>query len=890
MTTKETSERLDDLLDDALDDVDGSNMPELTSRLSNVYDNVLEEADRLFTGHERGVRCSQFLCQAADDVIAQVAENSHPANMPFCWVATGGFGRGLLSPGSSTRIVLLHDCDDPDLAAEVVHDVSEHLSDSLPNARIDGHTVESAIHRMATDTLLASDLLETRLLYGERALYESFREAVTSDFLLSNWGRFGEKALAESLATRDPYTRSPYQTELNLKENPGGLRDTGTLIKLADALLQIPSLETYWQDIGGTTHGILTAEERKTLNETYKLLIRMRNELQFLRGPNSDVLSMRIQPALAEAMGHNTEQKSTDEAVADMMHNLFHHTGATNRLLHTVHERFSHIHDVAWRGASRPSKRNLESGFVAVGEKIYNAASPAFDETDGAQRMLKAFLISQRRHIPISHETMQQIQHHTHLIDKAARSDTDAGDIFVDLLGGSVGVGDRLAWMRECGLLQQFLPELKPLVHRVDYSQCYDYTLDEHSIAAVRVIDNLAHTREEDQLRQREILSKIQNDHLLRLALLLHHIDGETIDAADVGRRLGLSRGDADTLNFLVTNQNLLTDLARRHQLDDEGEYYNVAEMVDDPERLRMLYLMTYADCRAMGRLGWFSWLEAHLYEVYNKLLGIVEPGAEATGTPETFRETFIERASEINKQSAAREFAEIIPERYAIEVSVDEALDHLELIECLDEQPATMSWDIDHHTARVWLCSSDVPARFSQVAGVLTAHGLNILNAHAFSLEDETVLDRFIVHKDTGPLNTDAEFWNGVQNTLLESVSGEIDLDDLVAARISRDEHEAPAATRRDVTNIHFDNDSSARFTILDLVTWDQLGLLYSVGKCLSEHRANIEFALISTRMDIAEDVFYINDKKTGTPITSSDRLEELRLALLDTVKNQTR
>jgi [protein-PII] uridylyltransferase len=191
------------------------------------------------------------------------------------------------------------------------------------------------------------------------------------------------------------------------------------------------------------------------------------------------------------------------------------------------------------------------------------------------------------------------------------------------------------------------------------------------------------------------------------------------------------------------------------------------------------------------------------------------------------------------------------------------------------------MSWDIERHTARLWLCTSDVPARFSQVAGVLTAHGLNILNAHAFSLADGTVLDRFIVHMQRGPINTQPDFWQNVRDTLLASVSGELDLDSLVTERMQRDSHEPIPPTRRRVTNVHFDNESSSCFTIVDLVTWDRLGLLYSVGKCLSRLDANIEFALISTRLDVAEDVFYVSDETTGEKITSEERLARMRSEL---------
>ena len=887
MTAEQDDSRLTDLLQNATEGVDAENIPRVTDALRGFFDDALDVAREAFSGQNRGIPCSRFLCEAADRSISRLAAHIESEKVPFCWVATGGYGRGMLSPGSRVRIMLLHRCSDPDLARQEGERITDLLHKILPRVKVEVLTVEEATTLMADDTLHASDLLETRPVVGEPELHDTFRQAVLEDFLKPGWGRFAEKALEESLSRRDPYTSSPYRTELNLKESAGALRDIGTLQKVADALLKVPELERFWEDLGGNENGILLADERSTLDDALGLILQARNELQFALGPDYDVLEMRAQPAVAGALGYDDQADSPDHAVAEMMHDIFHHTGRVARLLRSVNERFSHIHAVAWTRSAALKRRELEDEFVEVENKIYNASRPPFEPGHDARRMLQAFLLSQRRHIPLSQELLEQIGNHLDLVDDQLRTDRRAAGLFMDLLSGSVGVADRLAWMRDCELLERYIPELKPIVHLVHYGESYDFTLDEHIVEAVRVVDRLAHTREDNELEQREILSRIQDPDLLRLALLLHHAPGGADTAETVAKRMGLPSRAVDKVTFLVNHRDLLSDLARQREFEDEATLQDAAEQIGSPEKLRMLYLLTYADCRAMGRLGWFAWFDARLFELYNMVLSRMEPGVKAVATSEAFRDRLIELASEVDMAERARDFADIVPQRYAIEVSPQEALEHLELLDRLDAAPASMSWSVERHTARLWLCSSDVPARFSQVAGVLTAHGLNILNAHAFSLSDGKVLDRFIVHKKGGPISTQADFWQGVRDTLLASVSGQLDLDELVARRLARDAHEPVSPTRRHVTNIHFDNESSSRFTILDLVTWDRLGLLYSVGKCLSQCGANIAFALISTRLDVAEDVFYLNDEETGEAITSEDRLTEMRAALLEAAGN---
>jgi len=450
-----------------------------------------------------------------------------------------------------------------------------------------------------------------------------------------------------------------------------------------------------------------------------------------------------------------------------------------------------------------------------------------------------------------------------------------------------VGVAERLSWMRDCGLLQRYIPELAPLLNLVRYAESSDYTVGEHTLEALRVIDELAHTRQEGELAQREILSQVERPDLLRLALLLHHVgadvqQGDHVAVERVGHRMGLPRSEIETVGFLVRERGLMTRLADGHDLEDQAVWQRAAQQVGSAERLRMLYLLTYADCRAVGRLGWFSWRDALLYEAYQRLLAVLVPTAAARATPEYFRAQLLQRAAETGLTELAQRLVSNAPGRYMVEVSPEEALDHLRLLGRLRAAAGAMSVSREGGCARVWFCTSDVPARFSQIAGVLTAHGLNILSARAFTLADGAILDRFIVHGVKQPVGLEPAFWQQVENTFLASITGTLDLDALIAERLSRREREQALAPRRGVTSIHFDNDSSPRFTIVDVVTWDRLGLLYAISRALSRKGANIESAMVSTRLDLAQDVFYVNDCKTAEKITAQSRLEDIRRELL--------
>jgi [protein-PII] uridylyltransferase len=805
-----------------------------------------------------------------------------------CWIATGGYGRGLLSPGSSIRLMLLHDHEDSEEAEEFLNRVEGVMGEALPNLAVGINRPDEVARRMVGDPLQAINLLETRYLYGPRRLYDAFSGMAQNNFIRECWGTFGEEVLKECLEPRDPYTSSPHSIRVNLKEGAGCLRDIGTVQKLADSLLKVPALRGFWDEAGGQESGLLLPAERRELNRAYDFLLAVRNELQFRTGSGCDVLEMRVQKNVARGLGY-AEGGESEGAAAQLLADLSFCAVQVTRLLRLVSERFEHLHAVAWRRSGNIARRYLENDFVEIEGKVYNASPQGFEGTEGVFRMLDAFLISQRRHRSLSQTLLDQIGKHLELVTDSFRRHKHAAETLLDLLSGSVGVAERLRWMRDCGLLQQYIPELQSVVHRVDYEESTDYTLGEHTIDAIRVIDDLAHSRQEDEIRQREVLSRVNRPDLLRLALLLHHVSpGDASALPRIAGRLHLSAKEQRTIHSLVAKQDFLTRLVERHEFDDDRVMVDAAEAIGDAENLRMLYLFTYADSRARGKLGWFAWRDALLYEVYQKILGILDPGVEALATPEQFDVRLLEIAGAEGRNDEARAFLEGLPERYKIEVSPEEALDHMELLETSNEKGAAMTVSPEQQVARIWFCTTDVPTRFSQIAGTLAAHGLNILSARAFSLKGGKVLDRFIVHQKGQSVNRAPEYWNRIEETLVDCIKGRANLEALVAERVQSEMEAYEPELQRGVTSVRFDTESSTRFTIVDLVCWDRLGLLYKIGRKLGELDVNIEFAMISTRLDIAEDVFYINDSKTGEKITSEKRLADIQKGLSDVAESE--
>src|SRR4030067_2964957 len=81
--------------------------------------------------------------------------------------------------------------------------------------------------------------------------------------------------------------------------------------------------------------------------------------------------------------------------------------------------------------------------------------------------------------------------------------------------------------------------------------------------------------------------------------------------------------------------------------------------------------------------------------------------------------------------------------------------------------------------------------------------------------------------------------------------------------------------------THVVFDNSVSSRYTVVDIFTYDRIGLLYDISRPLAGVELNIVLSKISTKADQVADVFYLMDKD-GKKILLPERLEEIRRAPL--------
>ncbi|MFQ5441982.1 MAG: [protein-PII] uridylyltransferase [Thermodesulfobacteriota bacterium] len=806
-------------------------------------------------------------------------------------VAVGGYGRSELNVRSDIDCVLLH----RGKMTQGLKDFTEGLLYILWDTGLDlgfsVRTVEECASLSKEDLKTLTSLLDARLIVGDKDLYEhlavSFRKKVLSRRRLSS---FIDDKMKESKTRRKKYGGSVYILEPNIKEGEGGLRDFQTAGWILKA--------RYGEASDPVELGLISADEMAALKGSLDFLLWVRNDLHFETLRKTDQLTFDHQERLSAFLGHSTTERGL--AVEEFMESYYRNASIIDDYSGLIISRYLHRHRK--RNSLWPEKKKRVGGcyYVSMGQLRIDDDKESIDDPLTA---IRAFEYAQEHGAGLDQRIKDMILDYVDKFGEGLSASKEAAEAFMRIIRGPE-VYRILSMMHKLKFLDKLIPEFGDTRHRVQHDLYHIYTVDAHTLFAIRELERL----EDDYKKDLPLLSSIYNDvtdrAVLILAVLFHDIGkplgkghsekGAALIPA-IASRLGLGEDTADELALLVKNHLLLADTAQYRDLHDEKLVLDFAKKIEDVDRLNLLYLLTFADVRAVGPDVWSQWKGTLFQELYLKALRHIEKGTfeiEAAG-PRVARK--MEKVKEILLQegfSAAGldEYLKLLTQRYFLSNSAEAIAGHIKILQRFDgTAPYIMKITQDkvRQYTEVIVCTYDVKGLFSMIAGVMAATGMNILGANINTLKNGLALDILQVTAPEGGLVTDDFKLKGVEKALSDVITGGVKVETLAAVRKPSilDRKEKPGIT----TRVGIDNAVSDSYTVIDILTQNRIGLLYEITSKLSWLGLYIYLAKISTKGDEAADIFYVKDI-FGQKIYHREKLDYIQKTLSEALSGSGR
>ena len=860
------------------------NQPNPAQRLIALKKFLKIETQRLSLRHRFGISGDQIV-QARSLIVDLLIERISRAAVEekfgagasggqFAIVALGGYGRSELAPHSDIDIMFLHqNRKDAAFAAKLSEAILYLLWDIGFNV---GHSVRSlgdCVSMAREDVVSRNSMIDARLLWGDAKLFEQLIDRLEEEVFEKQKAALLDELMKEREARYAKFGGVVCMQEPNVKESAGGLRDLHVLLWASRIAHGQATLE------GLARAGVIPERDAKAIGSAYEFLLRVRNELHFMTSRRTDALSLDLQQEVARNLRYADSAKQ--QASEIFMRDYY----LRARLLRRLCE--SHLQR-AVAGRQKKSWFTRARSTAAIGGFVMSDGALDLVEADGepaggdgdqveidGQRMMMAFSYAQATGAGFSVKLQDAVLSSLPVVNRVFRSSAEAAQAFLKLLRVKGRVASALRLMHELDFLGKFLPEFGRVTCLVQHDLYHRYTVDEHTLRAIRALDELALSRGREAERYRNLYGEISDAATLHLGLLMHDV-GKGLGGNHTEKGIGLARRALVRLSpeprmteqvlFLIRHHLTMSHIAQRRDLSDEKVVIDFAARVETLDNLNMLTLLTYGDIHGVGPGVWNEWKDALLWELYMKARAVLAPerGPER-GVGELRERVARMLASEIDIDETQKHF-ELLPEDYARSAPAQTIIEHVRLAHALNSRPVKTSWRIDTQTrcADLHLCAPNRRGLFACVAGTLTAQGVNILSVQLNTRADGIAIDSFKVRDAAGEPITDPARWEQIDDAIRRALSGELDVAAAVekrlrsqaASRFQRRKAISPSGVR-----ISWDNQSSGRSTILELRTGDRLGLAYKIANTLSSLDLDIVFAKVATEKHLALDVFYVTN-----------------------------
>ena len=790
-----------------------------------------------------------------------------------CLVAVGGYGRRELAPYSDIDVMILSNANEGRAVTDLSKGLFHHLWDLGFQV---GHSVRSigeALTLSEADLPARTALMESRFLVGNATVFQDFQNR----FVRRNLGKKAPQFIQQKLEERErdyaKFGGTVFLLEPNIKKSKGGLRDLHLLQWVGMAKYQAATIQEL------TNCGVLARQDAIALQEAREFLWRIRCLMHFEAGRAQDILSFEDQERLAAQFGMTDQPHLL--AVEQFMQQYYRHTmGLHDRCMRFV-DRTREI--PWWKRLTRffPSPL-IEGCFLETEDRLSVPSDKLTQVLGNPELLVRLFRLSQERGLPIKSQTLDELHYYLENIPNEQFHTPTVSKIFRDILSDTGRVADTLTSMHRARLLEKLVPAFARVRGLMQFNQYHKYTVDEHSLLAVREGELLA----KDQGTLGTVYAEIKQKDLLHLALLLHDLGkGKSEDHSEVGKviaqktsdRLGLTQPESQLLGFLVHKHLLMAHTAFRRDIHDEKVIRKFAREVKDPEILRQFLILTVADIAAVGPDVMNKWKESLLIELFSHAYTKLSANGESQQDDQEEqrqvqeikrlltqraqnegRRTLEEKVDDFWVQEQLAQF----PTRYRSSTTLDRIAVHLAAIKRLSSDVPLVETqfheDLNITEYTLLAHGGNKPGIFMNMTGVLAALGLEVLDAQIVTRKDGVVIDSFSVRDPDYEGPPPLRRLERVCQTIIKVLKGEETVDQVFEGG-KRVAFGRPYPMGRNETEVEIDNESSDRYTVIEVFADNKQGLLFVIARAFVGLRLSIHSARIGSRLDQAADVFYL-------------------------------
>ncbi len=826
-----------------------------------------------------GIDCAELLASVQDEVLKALFEFTvtqvfrvHNRTMAerVCICATGGYGRFALAPSSDIDILFIRPAKDAPWAEGLIEYILYMMWDMGLKVGHASRTIPECLRAAKEDFTIRTSVLETRYICGDPELFEELKFRLRNELFQGTASKF----IAEKLKERDTRHRkqgeSRYMVEPNIKDGKGGLRDLHTMFWIIKYVHDIDLDDTK----SLIEKQIFTKEQAKTIEQAAEFLWTVRCHLHFLTGRAEERLTFDLQPEMARLMGYG--DRADNPAVERFMKRYFLVAKSVGILTRILSAKLENEH-----------LKNAPKGFSSIfsGTKLKTTADKKFTINSGRlgfaniemvqnnyASMLEILLTANEMGLDIEPQALAEI---TRLSARNIKlfDDEKAREIFLKIMEIKGGPFEILNLMNETGLLGRMIPEFGRIVGQTQFNMYHHFTVDEHTLRAVRILGDIEKGDYEKQLPiSTSIFPKIKNRRALYLAMLLHDVGKGEGDQQILGakaarvacNRLKLGEEEIEIVEWLVGHHLIMSDTAQKRDLGDPLTVTNFAKTANSLEKLRLLLALTASDIMAVGPGIWNDWKAQLLRDLYKLTEAILRGGrADEAFVKQVLAQGAQGAREQIVKDEKVMQWFSTIDDAYWLGFDEGQHKWHHDEIRKMlygaDYPHVAIRLSPSRGATEVLVICKDREGLFAALAAVFANNGANVLDARIFTSKNGEAFDVFALQGSDA--SAFGEYEPHLIDVLKTNIIRAIQSSEAINLAFQSKFPKRLAAFRVEPIVV-FDNFASNYDTLIEISGYDRPGLLAQIASVFHDEALNITSAHIGGIGERAQDAFYLRTR----------------------------
>jgi [protein-PII] uridylyltransferase len=523
------------------------------------------------------------------------------SQIPIAITALGSYGREQLCIYSDIDIMIIYDETKGYNLDEIISSLLHIFWDAGLKLGHRTHKIEDIFEASKQDITIKTAMIEARFLCGSKITW------MKADRELEKIRKYHQKEFILELReyNRQRYKKFQLNMEPNIKDGVGGLRDANSLFWIANILHNVKNTKEL-------IPRYISDSEHKEFRMALEFLYRVRSALHLSSKRKNDTLNLQNIPEVAKLLGFKDSRfkSAQNQLIFHTLHSLWTIKTTSKLLIKKLTK--SILFD---KNNIKRLKNSYISNHLYICEHTVYTSLKRKGDTYISVLKQSLSLMDENLDFDISYINYLK---KTKLTGKTSK---EAYRLKKEFFYKKYLYATFYA-LYQANMLQEVFTPFRKVINLPQFDGYHKYPVDIHSIYALYHLENI----EEDLIKELFVSLNTHEQALLRLVIFFHDAGkGRKKDHRIIGATI--LKHQAKKLNFpdkliemgatLVRYHTDMSNTASREDIYSEKVILSFVSKLKDKKLLKMLYILTYCDMKAVNPKIYSPFFASLLKELY---------------------------------------------------------------------------------------------------------------------------------------------------------------------------------------------------------------------------------------------------------------------------------